>query len=757
MPRHGGLFWAAIILAIAVSEYHAFAQTTVRISGTVCDALDGSPIEHARVSIDGTTYWTLTDQFGAFLFENVPTGRHRLIAEASAYYARQSDEIDVSADITRLVNMALERRIRRMGERIVSGEAVRMGTEAVAVISRDEIRRTEAKDLSDVLRRLEGVFLQETGPAGGRVRVSIRGCAPEHVLILVDGLRVNSAADGEADLNLIPIASVERVEVHRGGESARFGADALGGVINISTIPRSPQESRRFESTKAWGKWKTSRFDMTVINPVPIDKLTDRFAFAARSSNGDFPYFYKVSSVTDVGQVYEGIRHNADVTGKNYFASAHYQPTAATSLGFSAQLYDSKQGLPGAVSRPDPVARKQDQRLLCAVQFMNDPSSRYGVESSAGYTRYLQEFDNRAHPVAAQRYYTRFRNDVATVDLIGHLRLIAGNHLTIGAAGQHDILYHDDILRPQAAMGRTVRENLGLFISARHAVDRGLKPICDQAVIDGALRWDNSATRNCADRAERFSGASNWSEKIGLSLTRGGRARVTVRSSYGTSYRLPTVNALFWKADVRSQGNPALRPERAEHSDVGVEFSAGSRARISVGTTYFHSYVKDMIVWQPGSQGDWKPANLEAALLTGHEDFLHLSIGDDRLVLDYRNTITTPLNKKQGGNSYGRDLTYRPRYVTQVECAARWSVFRGSYSVRLVDRRHALEANTLWYDAYRIDNLLLGVETGVAEFHLKASCHVDNIRGEEYVLIGGYPMPGRQWGIDVALSYELGS
>jgi vitamin B12 transporter len=59
------------------------------------------------------------------------------------------------------------------------------------------------------------------------------------------------------------------------------------------------------------------------------------------------------------------------------------------------------------------------------------------------------------------------------------------------------------------------------------------------------------------------------------------------------------MNALFWKNDIRSQGNPDLKPERSEHSDAGFEISLDKPIKISAGMTYFHSHVNDIIIWRP--------------------------------------------------------------------------------------------------------------------------------------------------------------
>lgn len=105
----------------------------------------------------------------------------------------------------------------------------------VSTISREEIEASGALDLHDVMRMQPGVDVVRSGPAGGQTSVFMRGTESDHVLVLVNGVRVNSPTLGGAIWGEIPLDQVERIEVVRGPRSAQFGSDAIGGVIQIFT------------------------------------------------------------------------------------------------------------------------------------------------------------------------------------------------------------------------------------------------------------------------------------------------------------------------------------------------------------------------------------------------------------------------------------------------------------------------------------------------------------------------------------------
>lgn len=105
----------------------------------------------------------------------------------------------------------------------------------VSVITRTDIDASGASDLLDLLRLQPGVDLSRTGGGGQQTSVFLRGSNPNHVLVLVDGVRVASANTGGFAWEQLPLDAVERVEIVRGPRASYWGSDAMGGVIQIFT------------------------------------------------------------------------------------------------------------------------------------------------------------------------------------------------------------------------------------------------------------------------------------------------------------------------------------------------------------------------------------------------------------------------------------------------------------------------------------------------------------------------------------------
>ena len=106
---------------------------------------------------------------------------------------------------------------------------------SVSIITRQDIERLQAQSLPDVLRGVAGLTLSNNGGAGKATSVFLRGTNADHVLVLVDGIKVGSATLGTASFQDIPVQQIERIEIVRGPRASLYGSEAIGGVIQIFT------------------------------------------------------------------------------------------------------------------------------------------------------------------------------------------------------------------------------------------------------------------------------------------------------------------------------------------------------------------------------------------------------------------------------------------------------------------------------------------------------------------------------------------
>ena len=108
-----------------------------------------------------------------------------------------------------------------------------------AVLDEQAIRNSGAVDVPSLLKNLAGVEFYQTGGTGKQGSLFLRGTNSSHVLVLLDGVRINSATTGATAIDQLMLDQVERIEVVRGNVSSLYGSEAIGGVIQIfSTLGR---------------------------------------------------------------------------------------------------------------------------------------------------------------------------------------------------------------------------------------------------------------------------------------------------------------------------------------------------------------------------------------------------------------------------------------------------------------------------------------------------------------------------------------
>jgi vitamin B12 transporter len=135
-------------------------------------------------------------------------------------------------------------------ERKVSEQA-----SAVSIVTREEIEGKSPVVAGDVLQGIPGVDVQRSGSAGNRENIKIRGSLGTHTLVLIDGFPVNSPTLGQFDISSLPVDGFERIEIVRGTQSALYGSNAMGGVVNF--LPRRAKEGRQYGVGVSGGSFST--------------------------------------------------------------------------------------------------------------------------------------------------------------------------------------------------------------------------------------------------------------------------------------------------------------------------------------------------------------------------------------------------------------------------------------------------------------------------------------------------------------------
>ncbi len=725
----------------------SLAQSNIKIEGHIYDHYDGHPIPKATVKIANTNYECTTDNLGCFFLEKIPTGTYSLKISSPGYESRMISPVTVSEEVTTRIDVQLKRKIYFLPgvEVIAEREPVRIIS--IETIDKLKIERMQASTLSEVIENVSGVFVQKSGTVGGTHQVSIRGSSPKHVLILLDGQKINPSGSGIADLNTVPLEMVEKIEILKGGQSAIYGADALGGVINIITLPQKRDEPSRITLGNHWGKWKTEIYSSSFSNTF-LEKLYVKFAGSYQYSKNDFeiwvyePRKREIKNKQGKNGDSTTTRKNAYKKASNFFLSGKYIFSSASELSFSGHVYQAKNGLPGSYGKMVEYQRAwaEDERELLSLKLTHRFSPNFFLENDLGYSRFKQHFQNDTITCFDSKYV----DDIIDFSLRAHIKLYQTNQLKIGAQFQKDVLNHTNLRNPDKSMGKIKRKTFGAFFSDEQRFTLPKFLFFKNSNFNFALRWDDSKILK-----------DFLSPQVGLALSRGEKYRITLKINYGKSYRQPSNNALFWKEDVFAAGNPDLLPEKSEHSEAGAEVHLPWLGNLSGGMTYFHNFVKDLIEWHRRFDGRYHPVNVSRAKIYGHEDFISWSSPKDILEINYNNTVCYAKNKGGDRLEDGKFIPFRPRYLTNLSFKFDYKIFEILYKIRWVSERFTGPANAKREEPYHLEDLTLGLKKKLWEVETKLKWEWHNLNDEEYMLIHRHPMPGREWGINLTISWEF--
>ncbi len=244
-------FILSVVIFLVLGAQFAFGQEKGTIRGVVTDKATGEPLPAANIVVVGTMMGTTTDADGAFILE-VPAGEYTLRVSYIGYETKEQ-KVSVKPGETVNVNFAIGEAVAEFGETIVvvGSRAERTAVETpvpVDVIPEVELRESPQFELNQVLRDVVPSYNashQTISDGTDHINpASLRGLGPDQVLVLINGKRRHPSAlvhvNGTfgrgtvgIDLNAIPKAAIERVEVLRDGAAAQYGSDAIAGVINI--------------------------------------------------------------------------------------------------------------------------------------------------------------------------------------------------------------------------------------------------------------------------------------------------------------------------------------------------------------------------------------------------------------------------------------------------------------------------------------------------------------------------------------------
>jgi outer membrane cobalamin receptor len=483
------------------------------------------------------------------------------------------------------------------------------------LLTKENLRSTNSLSLCDGLKNVSGIDMKSTGGFGQVSTLSLRGSSASQVLVLLDGRPLNYINTGIFNLSDFPTEQVERVEIVRGPLSSLYGANALGGVVNI--ISQMPKENN-LTGSFSFGTFNTQVYALNLNQNYNKFKLS--WGAERKSSDND--------------------RKNSHFYAVNTHTKLSFLPSSKINTELFLNTQHDRMGLPGVVPDPDNIPkygdfeayslfdRQKDRNYSMDLSFNFAPQPKKNLS----FKLYLDRRKMNYHTVY-DWYDTTYFDFVKTIEDYTYKTITQGGFIQYSTSifNKNTVIVGCDFRRDKLDASQST-----------HYVPDSVTSLFDQTIS-----WTPDTRTLGFWGTGNFNFNSRWRLQVGLRFDNHSlypseispnlglicqfSPNYSLKFSWGKAYKAPTFNDLFWP----DGGNSKLKPEKGSAFETSFNSSGD---QISAQVSLFYKKVKNLIVWLPlGKNGQWQPFNVDRYKGWGIEMNLNLKL-DERTNLSINYT-----------------------------------------------------------------------------------------------------------------------
>lgn len=580
----------------------------------------------------------------------------------------------------------------------------------ISVITKEEIADQNYANVSDALRAIPGVNVLGSGAKGssmGQDKILLNG--DERVLVLVDGRRMNLGSSGNSSADwLPPVNAIERIEVLKGGGSALYGTDAVGGVINV-IMKKGSDMGNHVTVKAAGGSWNAEQYAISASGST--DSGLGLIVSATKERRGE----YKFKNANGKSQLLK----NSGYDDTGVIVKLDQKVGEDNRIGVNFEHINADGGSPFGYSG---FGNTDSHKRIS-----NNVALRYDWNESSDERGYVQVYKNYQH--------AHFRSPVAS-------RQSNFTDSTIGLEAQQNFKFSDtDELTVGLEYYKTTVDNTSLYTGER---DINNKAIFAENRWEFAPSWQlNTGLRY--DHHSKY--GSEVTPKVALNKKFDENSNVYL--SWGRVFNAPTTDDLFWHQVDSSQwgtfytyGDPNLKPEKGYVWTFGGNTKLNEKTSLSANV--FYSKITDAIDWDYTSVPNYTLAvNVNKEKRRGLELSLNHDFDDN---LSAYASYTYVQVKQDKGKGFTKDLTTKP------------NIYRAGLKYKNADWLFTLNANAVTGQSEKnfVDSSYFTLDLG-AQYKINDNAKLFingyNLTNARYAEFGGlykngeakYPMAGRSF------------
>ena len=580
----------------------------------------------------------------------------------------------------------------------------------ISVITKEEIADQNYASASDALRAIPGVNVLGSGAKGssmGQDKILLNG--DERVLVLVDGRRMNLGSSGNSSADwLPPVNAIERIEVLKGGGSALYGTDAVGGVINV-IMKKGSDIGNHVTVKAAGGSWNAEQYAISASGSN--DSGLGLIVSATKERRGE----YKFKNANGKSQMLK----NSGYDDTGVIVKLDQKVGEDNRIGVNFEHINAEGGSPFGYSKWGTTDSHK--------RISNNVALRYDWNESSDEKGYVQVYKNYQHAHFRSPSVSKQSNFTDS---------------TVGFEAQQNFKFSEtDELTVGMEYYKTTVDNTALYTGER---DINNKAIFAENRWEFAPSWQlNTGLRY--DHHSKY--GSEFTPKVALNKKFDENSNAYL--SWGRVFNAPTTDDLFWHQVDSSEwgtfytyGDPNLKPEK------GYVWTFGGNTKLnektSLSASVFYSKITDAIDWDYTSVPNYTLAvNVNKEKRRGLELSLNHDFDDN---LSAYASYTYVQVKQDKGYGFAKDLTTKP------------NIYRAGLKYKNADWLFTLNANAVTGQSEKqfVDSSYFTLDLGVQyKINDNAKLFINgyNLTNARYAEFGGlykngeakYPMAGRSF------------
>jgi len=539
---------------------------------------------------------------------------------------------------------------------------------ASTVYTRKDIERLQVKTLPELLRGSTGLDMTQSGGLGTTTSVFMRGTNSDHVLVLVDGIKVGSATLGTTPFEFVPVDQIERVEIIRGPQSSLYGSEAIGGVIQIFTRKGSQTEKPSFSLNAGGGSFDTYR--------------------AAGNVSGKWRNSWYALGASSIGT--EGINARQPIPGPFGFSQPDrdgYQNTAMNAR--AGYRFNNNAELEASFIRAEGTTEFDSNFGGDHAKFMTQTIGLSGnidvVDNWHSILRLGQSRDENENFLPDNSFDSRFNSTRWNVSWLNEVNLTEAHRLILGTD------YRLDEVDSTVAYTEKSRYDVGVF-GEYHG------QFFDNHFINASVRGDKNE-----QFGDYVTGSIGWRSNWDYGIS--------TFANFGNAFKAPSFNDLYFP----NYGNRNLKPEESTSFEAGL---AGNHDWGRWEVRAYHTNINNLITPVPDQNFNYSAQNVGKSQIDGLEaeigtqwlgwngqlrlSMLNPEIRDtnNRLPRRADKTLSFDLSRSFGSVDMGANVIAQDHRFDDPENTTKVAGFV------TVDLRTAYHINKNWMVSGKLNNLL---------------------------------------------------